>query len=330
MSGHWQQLFNYVAGPMHPASMNGRWRTDIPLNPADVIRRINERAASEKQHAARGPERNAGVEFVKDIESQRAAAIAERKRSGKQPVTLGTNPTVPTDDFDPGLEKKIRTAAEGGDLRMANLVAALDAARNGDRDAQAAIGGLLWKSSPGIPMDRGRALVWLNRAAFNKQVPFINADEAPSPAPPPPPPPLPSPFIRPGRYFISISKTEAFQPGLASNDLTVTLAIDGTLTGTSQIGGGVVDILGPIGAGGGNWFGKVLGQVVGQGGGNRVSGTWAFDSHTNRLNLFVSGSIMGQAWSLQVNCVFDGTTPDGELVGYGVDLTQVRARRLGD
>ena len=65
-------------------------------------------------------------------------------------------------------------------------------------------------------------------------------------------------------------------------------------------------------------------------GGGAVTGIWTFDPGANRLNLFVNGMLMGQPWSLQANCVFEQTTPEGVLVGYDEQLVEVRARRLGD
>ena len=126
MSGHWQQLFNYVSGPVHPVSMNARWRMSVPLIPQDIVRQIGERAAVEAKRGAEGPIRNAGLEFAKAIEAQRAAAIAEHKRSGRAPIPLATRPNAPVDDFDPKLEEKIRARARGGDRKMVDFVSVLE------------------------------------------------------------------------------------------------------------------------------------------------------------------------------------------------------------
>lgn len=345
MSGHWQQLFNYVAGPLHPASMNARWRISVPLIPQDIVRQIGDRAAAEAQRAAQGPMRNAGLEFVKAIEAQRAAAIAERKRSGQAPVPLATRPKAPADgdDFDPKIEEKVRARARSGDRKMADLVSVLDAARKGNRDAQEGVGWLLWRGSGGIPVDRGRALVWLNKSAFNKIVPPLRephqADIAPAPgaagptaAPreaPPPPPPTPQPLtIRPGRYAISISKTAMIQPGLASYELDIQLAVDGSFSGAGRIAGGILGMLGGMGAGA-PWLGNVLNRVTKQEG-HPVRGNWIFNPRSNQLNLFISGSIMGQPFNEQYNFTFEETMPDGVLIGYDQTMTEIQAQRLGD
>ncbi|HVW64719.1 MAG TPA: hypothetical protein VHB01_06860 [Nitrosospira sp.] len=348
MSGHWQQLFNYVAGPMHPVSMNARWRTSVPLIPQDIVRQIGDRAAAEAQRAAQGSARNAGLEFVKAIEAQRAAAIAERKRSGRAPVPLATRPKAPADgdDFDPKIEEKVRARAKSGDRKMADLVSVLDAARKGNRDAQEGLGWLLWRGSGGIPIDRGRALVWLNKSAFNKAVPpplrghrqadTASESAAPDPRPSPreaPPPPAPAPTLKPpiirlGRYAMSISKTAIVQPGLASFDLYVQLASDGSLSGKGVIAGSILGVLGGMGTGA-PWLENVLSRLLKQDG-HPVHGNWIFNPRSNQLSLFISGSIMGHPFNEQYNFTFEEIMPDGVLIGYDQTMTEIRAQRLGD
>ena len=88
-------------------------------------------------------------------------------------------------------------------------------------------------------------------------------------------------------------------------------------------------MLGALGAGAG-WLGNALSRMTGQGGGNPVSGAWTFDARSNRINLFISGTILGQPWTQQLNCVFEQTTPEGILVGYDEKMVEVRVQRLRD
>jgi hypothetical protein len=316
---------------MAPTSFNAWSRSATPLIPRQFVQFAMDRAADEAKHARATPQRNAFQEFKSALDKQLAQAVAERQRSGGKPSPIVTPAKEPASDFDPAQEAFMRERVKQGDSWMKELDLVLGKARQGDRDAQASIGALLLKGDRGIKRDLARAALWLDRAGGNQATPpSAHAPRPPAFQPPvqPPPPPRPDP-IRAGQYLITVSGTEVVAPGLQRSEIRATLAPNGTLSGSMTSQNNLLGMIGQINPGLLGDVQQLIGRIVGPNG-MPTSGTWVYSPAGNSLNLMLWGNQLGMPWSMQVLATYQETRPDGTWIGYGKDLVQVTALRIGN
>jgi hypothetical protein len=340
MSQHWAAMANMVGSQFAPTSFNAGLRTQVPLIPRDLARFILNKAADEAADAKRAQAPNAAADFVKAMQQQQAKLDAERKRSGEGGSPIGTPVARPPDDFDRNLERDMRARAGRGETEMRGLVKVLDLARAGDRDAQAAIGQLLWEGGGfGLKSDRARAGHWLNLAAQNTMPPpFRPAQDAdthrasasaPSLKSTHQPPTTAPPYIRAGFYDIAIDSGGLAAPGLSVQIITAQLNPNGSFSGTLKFSGGARDTLEGLGNMGGV-FGDFIPFINKISANIPVTGSYVFEPRGNTLNLFYAGSKLGQPLSLQLLANFESYTSEGDWLGMTKESVQVRVRRRGD